>query len=71
MYASVLMGISIMVVPPLIAVEWFDAGVYTVWVFIVAYLVAASVVFYRRFRLGAWKSMRVIEEAAPAAEATP
>ena len=65
MYAGFLLGLSIMVAPPLIAVEWFDAGVYTVWVFIVAYLAVAAAVFYRRFRIGPWKSMRVIEESSP------
>ena len=73
MYAGFLLGMSIMVAPPLIAVEWFDAGVYTVWVFIVTYLAVAAAVFYRRFRIGPWKSMRVIEESSgespPAAEA--
>ena len=73
MYASVLLGLSLMVAPPLIAVEWFDAGLFTVWIFIVVYLAVAAAVFYRRFRIGPWKSMRVIEEspaeASPAAEA--
>ena len=63
--ASLLMGAGIMVAPPLIAVEWFDAGVFVVWIFICAYLAAGAVVFYLRFRGGKWKSMRVIEAAAP------
>ena len=63
--AALLMGAGIMVAPPLIAVEWFDAGVFVVWIFICAYLAAGAVVFYLRFRGGKWKSMRVIEAAAP------
>lgn len=61
MFASVAMGVGIMVVPPLIAVEYFSAGVFTVWIFICAYLAAAGVVFYLRFRAGKWRDMRVIE----------
>lgn len=64
MLASLLMGVTIMVAPPLIAVEWFDAGVFVVWIFICAYLAAGAVVFYLRFRGGKWKSMRVIEAEA-------
>jgi MATE family multidrug resistance protein len=67
MLASLLMGVGIMVVPPLIAVEWFDAGVLVVWVFICAYLAVGATAFYLRFRGGKWKSMRVIE-AAPELE---
>ncbi|MBT6146985.1 MAG: MATE family efflux transporter [Gemmatimonadetes bacterium] len=63
MIASILLGISIMVVPPLVAVEVFDAGVFIVWIFICAYLAIAAGVFYRRFRGGKWRSMRVIETA--------
>jgi MATE family multidrug resistance protein len=75
MLASVLMGITIMVLPPLAAVEFFDAGIFVVWLFICAYLAVAAVVFYRRFRGGLWRSMRVIEEVpvpdlAPAADIT-
>ena len=62
MIASLIMGWTIMVIPPLVAVEYFDADVYTVWIFLVTYLGVAAAVFYRRFRGGKWKSMRVIEE---------
>ena len=67
MVASVLLGVGIMVLPPLIAVEFFGAGVFIVWIFICAFLAVGSVIFYLRFRGGKWRSMRVIE-AAPVLE---
>ncbi|HJP33918.1 MAG TPA: MATE family efflux transporter [Candidatus Latescibacteria bacterium] len=63
MVASVVLGMSIMVTPPLIAVEFFDASVFVVWIFICAYLATAALAFYLRFRGGKWQSMRVIEAA--------
>ncbi len=67
MVASVLLGVGLMVLPPLIAVEFFGAGVFIVWIFICAFLAAGSVTFYLRFRGGKWRSMRVIE-ASPVLE---
>ncbi len=67
MYASILLALGIMVVPPLIAVELFDASVFVVWIFICAFLAAGCGTFYLRFRGGKWRSMRVIE-AAPLLE---
>ena len=65
MWASVILGWTVMVLPPLVLVAWFDAGIYTVWAFIVAFLIGGCLLFYRRFRGGKWKSMRVIEVHAP------
>lgn len=61
MLTSVALGVFVMVLPPLVAVEYFGAGVFFVWIFICAYLAICALVFYRRFRGGKWKSMRVIE----------
>ena len=68
MLASVLLGLGIMVLPPLVAVELFGAGVFVVWIFICAFLAAGSVTFYLRFRGGKWRSMRVIEATPVLAE---
>lgn len=61
MLASVSLGVCVMVLPPMIAVEYFGAGVFVVWIFICAYLATCAAVFYHRFRGGQWKTMRVIE----------
>lgn len=63
MYGSVALGWSLMVLPPVILVTWFDAGIYVAWAFICCFLIAGCGLFYRRFRGGKWKAMRVIEVA--------
>ncbi len=63
LWLSILMSWAIMVVPAFVAQAYFDASVYTIWVFLCAYVVAAAVVFYWRFKGGRWKAMRVIEES--------
>lgn len=65
MYGSVALGWFVMVLPPLVLVTWYDAGIYTVWAFIVAFLIGGCLLFYRRFRGGKWKQMRVIETGPP------
>lgn len=62
MVVSVAMSWAIMGVPAYAAYEYFGADLFTLWAFVCAYIVAAGFVFYRRFRGGKWKSMRVIEE---------
>ena len=69
MLASVVLGMILMVILPLIAVEFFDAGIFVVWLFICSFLAAGAVVFYKRFRGGKWRHMRVIE-TEPAVEVT-
>ena len=61
MYGSFALGCTFMVIPPVILVTWFDAGIYTVWSFICFFLISGCGLFYRRFRGGKWKRMRVIE----------
>ena len=61
MYGSFALGCTFMVVPPVILVTWFNAGIFTVWSFICFFLISGCGLFYLRFRGGKWKSMRVIE----------
>ncbi|MBD06391.1 MAG: MATE family efflux transporter, partial [Gemmatimonadetes bacterium] len=68
MYGSVALGWSLMVLPPVILVTWFDAGIYVAWAFICCFLIAGCGLFYRRFRGGKWKAMRVIEVAVEDAD---
>ena len=62
MWMSVGMAWGIMVVPSFVVYEYFGGGIFALWTFICAYIMVAGLVFYRRFRGGKWKSMRVIEE---------
>ncbi len=52
---------GIMVVPSLIGIWFFDAGVYWLWTALAAYVAIVAFVFYWRFRDEKWKEMRVIE----------
>ncbi len=61
------LGWPVMVIPTLIAV-WLKASLYWAWGFASAYIFVMAVCFYLRFRTGKWKTMRVIEAAAEAAE---
>jgi len=54
--------LGMMIVPVYVAVEIFRAGVFTVWAFASAYACALGIAFMLRYRHGAWKRMRVIEE---------
>ncbi len=58
-----ILSFGIMVVPSWIAVEWLGGGIYTVWTIGSFYICVLALVFWRRFRQGRWKSMRVIEPA--------
>lgn len=52
----------LMVVPTAVIV-WMGANVLWAWVFATIHILAMAVCFWWRFRLGRWKSMRVIEPA--------
>jgi len=66
MWSTVLMAWSIMVIPTFISLYFFDAGIYTAWWFLSAFVILLAGVFYSRFKSGKWESMRVIETAPPA-----
>jgi MATE family multidrug resistance protein len=55
--------LGLMILPVYVAVEIVGAGIYTVWTFASAYACALGIAFMLRYRQGAWKRMRVIEEA--------
>jgi len=54
--------IGLMILPVYVAVEILGAGIYTVWTFAAIYACALGIAFMLRYRQGAWKRMRVIEE---------
>ena len=64
MVFTIILSWCVMVVPSYIALK-MKWGVYAVWAFATAYVCIIAVVFLFRFLAGKWKSMRVIEAAAP------
>jgi MATE family multidrug resistance protein len=55
---------------PTYAVVRAGGSIYWAWWFLTAYVFAMACCFYLRFRSGKWKSMRVIEPAIVATEAS-
>ena len=62
MLVSIGLSWLVMLIPAFVGIAFFDIGIWTLWVFLCAYIVAAGIVFYFRFRSSTWKTMRVIEE---------
>jgi len=53
-----------MVVPLYVGMEVFGLGLYFAWSCMVIFLFLLASITLGRFRLGKWKSMRVIEQSA-------
>jgi MATE family multidrug resistance protein len=51
---------GILVVPTFLSLVVFQAGIYTAWIFVTAYVIVLGFAFLFRFLQGNWKSMRVI-----------
>jgi multidrug resistance protein, MATE family len=62
MVVSVVLSWGVMLLPCIVALVFFDTGLYVLWTFICAYIALMGIVFYFRFRAGHWKKMRVIEQ---------
>jgi MATE family multidrug resistance protein len=54
-----------LMVLPTWAAWYFGWGLYWAWTFASCYIIAIGFVYLYRFRVGKWRSMRVIEEAPP------
>jgi MATE family multidrug resistance protein len=65
MYATVILGWMLMVVPTYFACIHGGAGLYWAWGFATIYVICLGLMFLLRFMGGKWKHMRVIE-AVPA-----
>ena len=55
------LSLGIMVIPVYLAVEFFEAGIYALWILATIYICALGLAFLFRYRNGKWKRMRVIE----------
>lgn len=62
MWMTLVLALSIQVVPTYLAVGVFDLGIFALWYFITGYIFVLSIAFYFRFKSGKWKRMRVIEQ---------
>ena len=62
------LSIGVMIVPLYIALEVFEAGIYTAWILVTLYVSSLGMAFYLRYRNGKWKQMRVIEIPPTVAE---
>jgi MATE family multidrug resistance protein len=61
MTMTVILSLSILVVPSYVAIVVFGLGLMIAWVFATAYVILLGITFYLRFLDGKWKAMRVIE----------
>ena len=66
MYTIITLSSTVMVIPSFIALELFNASIYTGWTIVTLYVIILGIVFFLRFRKGVWKTMRVIEKIPPA-----
>jgi MATE family multidrug resistance protein len=55
------LAFSAMLVPAWIACAWLGLGVYAAWAAASAYVVLLGLLELRRFRLGRWRSLRIVE----------
>jgi len=61
MWTIAALSLGVMIIPVYLAVEVFDAGIYTAWTLATLYACALGLAFMLRYRRGKWKKMRVIE----------
>jgi len=69
MLMTVLLSLFILIIPTYLAIVVFKHGLMVSWVLATIYVIVLGLSFYLRFIGGKWKSMRVIEQAPPAARA--
>ncbi len=67
-WATIILSWPVMVLPAWLAWRW-GWGMYPAWAFASLYIVLLATTLFVRFRLGAWRSMRVIEASAAEAGA--
>ena len=63
MWMMVTLSWVLMIVPTYLACMVFGRGLYLAWGFKAAFIVALGLTYLKRFRMGKWRTMRVIERA--------
>ena len=66
MFMSAILSSLLLVIPTYLAIMVFGASLYVGWFIVTAYIILLGFAFLIRFRKGAWREMRVIEEVPPA-----
>lgn len=51
----------LLVLPTVVALQFWNAGIYVLWTILSLYVIMLGFIFLARFRSGIWESMRVIE----------
>jgi len=64
MWMIVCLSLGVLVVPSLVAITLFSAGIYACWTIASLYVIGLGVAFFLRYRGGKWEGMRVIEMPA-------
>ncbi|HUX19679.1 MAG TPA: MATE family efflux transporter [Spirochaetia bacterium] len=59
--ANLVLSVGVLIIPASLIILVFHGGMFGAWVVATAYVSFLGIVFYLRFRNGAWKKMRVIE----------
>jgi len=60
-WTIIILSVGLIIVPVTLAVNVFQAGLYTAWTFASLYVCALAGAFWWRFRQGKWKTMRVMD----------
>lgn len=63
LWTTAALSCVVMIIPIYLAVEIFNAGIYTTWIIVTFYIATLGITFYLRYRYGKWKQMRIIEAA--------
>ena len=71
MFATVILTLCVLIIPTYLAIVVFKYGLTVSWILASAYVILLGIVFCLRFRNGKWKTMRVIEQAAPVPVSVP
>lgn len=61
MKAIFLNSLFVLILPSLIAFKMFSSGILTGWTIVTSYIMVLGFIFFTRFKMGRWKSMKVIE----------
>ena len=64
MKAIVLSSVFLLVLPTWLAVSFFKDSLFLCWSIATLYIIVLGIIFFLRFKHGAWKKMRVIESHA-------
>ncbi len=61
MWAQILMAWIFFIPPVYLIIDYFHAGLFAAWSWVLVYVVALGVIFWLRFRSGYWKTIRMVE----------